>query len=198
MAEAVFEPRWTLSGRFFLPEPTAAPGQCATSTNLPENLAQSSPTVVNPILSLNSGREGSRKICMSYITTKVEKIATKVQIYCPKWSFNAKLPFWLPQIYVTVNLPFYLAQLELQAENATCIVSKVGHQVVSLALQDYLELLYWHYQFVLSWYLHQPESHQLSLHKVSESVKDNRTHRSDPRDPWVRWKVRFEAHRSNF
>ena len=26
-----------------------------------------------------------------------------------------------------------------------------------------LELLSWHYQPVLSWYLHQPESHQLSL-----------------------------------
>ena len=29
-----------------------------------------------------------------------------------------------------------------------------------------LGLPYWHYQFVLSWYLHQPESHQLSLKKV--------------------------------
>ena len=65
---------WTTLNTFWkvlLPEPAAAPGQGATSTNLPENLAQSSPTVVNPILSLNSGREGSRKICMSYITTKV-------------------------------------------------------------------------------------------------------------------------------
>merc|ERR1719458_2201228 len=55
-----------------------------------------------------------------------------------------------------------------------------------LALPHCLGLPYWHYQLVLSWYLHQPESHQLSLHKVSESVKDNRTHRSDPRDTWVR------------
>ena len=28
-----------------------------------------------------------------------------------------------------------------------------------------LGLPYWHYQLVLSWYPHQPESHQLSLHK---------------------------------
>ena len=45
------------------------------------------------------------------------------------------------------------------------------------------------YQLVLSLYLHHPESHQLSLHKgnlVSESVSENRTHRSDPRDTWVR------------
>ena len=36
------------------------------------------------------------------------------------------------------------------------------------ALPDCLELPYWHYQLVLSWYLHQPESHQLSLHKVCD------------------------------
>ena len=28
-----------------------------------------------------------------------------------------------------------------------------------------LELSYWHYQSALSWYVHQPESHQLSLQK---------------------------------
>ena len=31
-----------------------------------------------------------------------------------------------------------------------------------------LGLPYWHYQLVLSWYLHQPESHQLSLQKVTQ------------------------------
>ena len=41
-----------------------------------------------------------------------------------------------------------------------CNVSKVGHQVVSLALLHCLGLPYWHYQLVLSWYLHQPESTQ--------------------------------------
>ena len=42
-----------------------------------------------------------------------------------------------------------------------------------------LGLSCWHYYLVLSWYLHQPESHQLSLQKVSQFVRDNRTHRSD-------------------
>ena len=45
---------------------------------------------------------------------------------------------------------------------ATCIVSKVGHQVTSLALPHCLELPYWHYQLVSGWYLH-----QLSFKKVS-------------------------------
>ena len=48
----------------------------------------------------------------------------------------------------------------------TCIASKVGHQVASLALPNCLGLPCWHYQLVLSWYHHQPESHQLSLNKV--------------------------------
>ena len=36
------------------------------------------------------------------------------------------------------------------------------------ALPHCLELPYWHYQLVLSWYLHQPESHKLSLTNVCE------------------------------
>ena len=36
----------------------------------------------------------------------------------------------------------------------TCNVSKVGHQVTSLTLLHCLGLPYWHYQLVLSWYLH--------------------------------------------
>ena len=49
----------------------------------------------------------------------------------------------------------------------TCIDSKFGHKVapLALALPHCLGLPYWHYQLVLSWYPHQPESHQLSLHK---------------------------------
>ena len=44
-----------------------------------------------------------------------------------------------------------------------------------------LGLPYCHYQLVLTWYLHQPESHQLSLHKVLYLVTDIWTQRSDPR-----------------
>ena len=66
----------------------------------------------------------------------------------------------------------------------TCINSRFGHQMApfalvanlatrwrhlhkstSLALPHCLELPSWHYQLVLTWYLHQPESHQLSLTK---------------------------------
>ena len=61
------------------------------------------------------------------------------------------------------------------------------HQVESLALLHCLGLPFWHYQIVLSWYLHQPESHhQLSFKKLSQSVTDIRTQRSDPRFTWVR------------
>ena len=34
---------------------------------------------------------------------------------------------------------------------------------------------YWHYQLVLTWYPHQPESHQLSLQNVLYVVCDGRT-----------------------
>ena len=70
--------------------------------------------------------------------------------------------------------------------SATCIASNVGHQIALLALLHCLGLPYWHYQLVLSWYPHQPESHQLSLQKLSHSVTDIRTQRSDPRFTWVR------------
>ena len=39
-----------------------------------------------------------------------------------------------------------------------------------VALPHCLGLPYWHYQLVLSLYLHQLESHQLSLHKVAQFV----------------------------
>ena len=45
----------------------------------------------------------------------------------------------------------------------TCIGSKVGNQVVSHTLPHCLGMLYLHDQLVLSLYIHQPESHQLSL-----------------------------------
>ena len=70
-----------------------------------------------------------------------------------------------------------------QAMSLALLGSKVGHQVVSLALPHCNGMPYWHYQLVLSLYLHQPESHQFSLQKglgLSESVSENRTHRSDP------------------
>ena len=55
-------------------------------------------------------------------------------------------------------------------DGTTCIDSKVGHQETSHRLPHCHGLPYWHYQLVLGWYHHQPESTQLSLTKVSEFV----------------------------
>ena len=52
--------------------------------------------------------------------------------------------------------------------DVTGIGSKVVHQVDSLELPHCLGMPYWRYQLVLSWHLHQPESHQLSLIKVTQ------------------------------
>ena len=46
-------------------------------------------------------------------------------------------------------------------DGTTCITNKFAHQTKSHTLPDCLGLPYWHYQLVLTWYLHQPESHQL-------------------------------------
>ena len=62
-----------------------------------------------------------------------------------------------------------------QVISVALLGSKVGHQVVSLVLPHCLGMLYWHYRLVLSLYLHQPESHQLSLQKVSQSVSQFQT-----------------------
>ena len=67
----------------------------------------------------------------------------------------------------------------LSSGDAICIVCKVGHQVASFALPHCFGLSYWHYHLVLTWYLHQPESHQLSFTNISQRRTDTRTHRSD-------------------
>ena len=53
-----------------------------------------------------------------------------------------------------------------------------GHQAVPLAMPHCLGMPYWHFQLVLSWYLHYSESHQSSLHKclpLTHSHRDTRT-----------------------
>ena len=106
----------------------------------------------------------------------------------------------------------YLQWLQIcSTGGATCISCKFGHQVAQNALVQHLVIMwrhlhcfqswtpgrvtciatlawiaYWHYQLVLSWYLHQPESHQLSLQNLLYSLTDIRTQRSDPRFTWVR------------
>ena len=55
-------------------------------------------------------------------------------------------------------------------DGATCISCKFSHQLESLALPHCVGMPYWHYQLVLGWYLHQPESHQLSLQKFVNGI----------------------------
>ena len=47
------------------------------------------------------------------------------------------------------------SKFDHQVTSLALLGSKVGLQVVSLALPNSLGLPYWHYQLVLSWYLHQ-------------------------------------------
>ena len=63
-----------------------------------------------------------------------------------------------------------MAQIGLVQNFVISSGSNIVHQVGSHALPHCMELPYWHYQLVLSWYLHQPESHQLSLNKVAQLV----------------------------
>ena len=62
-----------------------------------------------------------------------------------------------------------------QVTSLALLGSKVGHQVVSLALPHCLGMPHWYYQLVLSSYLHHPESHQFSLHKVTQWVSEFQT-----------------------
>ena len=81
----------------------------------------------------------------------------------------------------------HLHQLQIwPPSGTTCIGSTFSHQVAPLALFPKLAtrsrhlhcyialawIAYWHYQLVLSWYLHQPESHQLSFNNVSHSLSE--------------------------
>ena len=70
-------------------------------------------------------------------------------------------------------------------DGATCISCKFSHQLESLALPHCVGMPYWHYQLVLSLYLHQLESHQLSLHKWLSELETTRPI-DRTRDTWVR------------
>ena len=88
---------------------------------------------------------------------------------------------------------------------ANCFGHKFGHQVAPLALDPNLatpsggaalpgiDYLTGTIEFnSMSWYLHQPESHQLNFNKVCRSWTDIRTHRPKPRFTWVRQKSNIE------
>ena len=91
--------------------------------------------------------------------------------------------YWVHDLNKLFQLKLFQINFSL---DATCISFIVGHQMAPLILPHCLRLPYWHHQLVLSCYHHQPESHQLSLQIVCQSLSDIRTHRSDPRDTWVR------------
>ena len=69
--------------------------------------------------------------------------------------------------------------------------------IVNLLLRHHLNdehrlrLPYWHHQLVLSWYHHQPGSHQadviskVSKRSVSGWLREAGIHRPFPRDTWV-------------
>ena len=102
----------------------------------------------------------------------------------------------------------HLHELQIWPQDGTtCISCNIDHQMAPLALVANLPtrwrylhcfqswppdcisciatLLYWHYQFVLSLYLHQLESHQLSLHKWLSDLETTRPI-DRTRDTWVR------------
>ena len=120
-----------------------------------------------------------------------------VPILATRWRYVNWLLAWPLDGTTCINSRFsqQLALLEL----ASWTSYKFGHQVVPLALLSMLASSWCHLHChiawdcpidIISWYWvcnpHQPESHQLSLQMVLESVRDIRTHRSDPRDTWVR------------
>ena len=82
---------------------------------------------------------------------------------------------WLHDLELSHKLKSWPLRLQIcPPGGATCISCKLGHQVaqhelirnVVIRWRHLFELPYWHYQLVLSWYLHQPESHQISLKKM--------------------------------
>ena len=114
-----------------------------------------------------------------------------------RWHHLHKLQIWPPD-GATCKFAHQMAPLALVAtlttrwhhlhklqlwppDGATGMSCKFAHQMAPLVLLSklttrlhylYCYLLHWHYQLVLSWYPHQPESQlsQLSLNKVLESL----------------------------
>ena len=95
--------------------------------------------------------------------------------------------FWFLQIGSTfghqvTSLTLLGSKFGHQVTSLTLLGSKVGHQVVSLALP-------WNALLALSVSIELVSSSARVTSVKSQqghSVRDNRTHRSDPRDTWVR------------
>ena len=90
-----------------------------------------------------------------------------------RWRHLHELQIWPPDgaTCISYNFDRQMAPLALVANLPTrwhhlhCFQSWPADCISCIAT-----LLYWHYQILLSWYLHQPESHQISLQKVSYLV----------------------------
>ena len=108
-----------------------------------------------------------------------------------RWRYLHCLQNWPPGGTTYIRSKFdelvgFLHQLQIWSSGGpACISCKFGHQVGPVALPHCLGLPYWHHKFVLSWYLHQPELHQLSLKSMLYVVSYIKTHRLDPRYSWV-------------
>ena len=123
-----------------------------------------------------------------FVVCKILKYS-KISRKCAYSNVPPQFASLMPQICL-LNVPQDLTQMCLLNVPPQCRSSVIVHgcwpPVCITAVSHCLELPYWHYQLVLSWYLHQPESHQLSLQKVLDGLTDIWTQRSDPRFTWVR------------
>ena len=82
------------------------------------------------------------------------------------WHHLYKLHIW-PPTWTGLTFGHQVAPLALFAKLATRLRNLRCHIALDCPIAN---RAYWHYQLVLGWYHHQPESTQLSLTKVSEFV----------------------------
>ena len=123
-----------------------------------------------------------------------------VQNLVTRWHHLHQFQIWSPDGATCIDSKHLHFFFQIWPPNSSaCISFKFCHQMALLwleiwppgwldeshALPHCLGLPNRHYQLVLAWYLHQPESHQLSLQQPLW-LTHNWTHRSDPRDTWVR------------
>ena len=94
-----------------------------------------------------------------------------------RWHHLHQFQIWSPDGATCINSKHLHFFQIWPPDSSTCISFKFCHQMALLwleiwppgwldeshALPHCLGLPYWHYQLVLAWYLHQAESHQLSL-----------------------------------
>ena len=80
------------------------------------------------------------------------------------WFHNLRNVFQMNEIISNSNW------FQSEPEDGTCIGCKFGHQMALLALVINLAIRCWYHQLELSWYLHHPETHQLSQPNISAEL----------------------------